>query len=73
MKIILEASKDCPKFLIMATLLGLGILFLIIAFIAYIFGARGVAGFSMEIAKILIVIFVILFGVSLLFGFAFNI
>ncbi len=57
----------------MATLLGLGILFLIIAFIAYLFGARGIAGFSMQIAKILIIVFVILFVVSLLFGFAFNI
>lgn len=52
----------------MASLLGLAILFLIIAFIAYIFGARGIAGFSMEIAKILIVVFVILFIVTLIFG-----
>jgi uncharacterized membrane protein YtjA (UPF0391 family) len=52
----------------LASLLGLGILFLIIAFLAYVFGARGIAGFSMEIAKILIVVFVILFVVSILFG-----
>jgi uncharacterized membrane protein YtjA (UPF0391 family) len=51
----------------MASLLGLGILFLVIAFIAYIFGARGIAGFSMEIAKIIIVVFVILFIISLIF------
>jgi uncharacterized membrane protein YtjA (UPF0391 family) len=57
----------------MATLLDLGILFLIIAFIAYVFGARGIAGFSMQIAKILIVIFVILFAISVLFGLALNI
>jgi uncharacterized membrane protein YtjA (UPF0391 family) len=56
----------------MATLLGLGILFLVIAFIAYIFGARGIAGFSMGIAKILIVVFVILFIVSLIFGSIYN-
>jgi uncharacterized membrane protein YtjA (UPF0391 family) len=49
--------------------LGLAIVFLIIAFVAYLFGARGVAGFSMEIAKILIVVFLILFVVTLLFGF----
>jgi uncharacterized membrane protein YtjA (UPF0391 family) len=57
----------------MVTLLGLGIVFLIIAFLAYVVGARGIAGFSMEIAKIIIVIFVVLFVVSLLFGTAFNI
>ena len=57
----------------MATLLDIGILFLVIAFIAYIFGARGIAGFSMEIAKILIVVFVILFVLSVLLGLALNI
>jgi uncharacterized membrane protein YtjA (UPF0391 family) len=57
----------------MVGLLGLGIVFLIIAFLAYVVGARGIAGFSMEIAKIIIVIFVVLFVVSLLFGAAFNI
>lgn len=57
----------------MVTLLGLGIVFLVIAFLAYIIGARGIAGFSMEIAKIIIVVFVVLFVLSLLFGAAFNI
>jgi uncharacterized membrane protein YtjA (UPF0391 family) len=57
----------------MATLLDIGILFLVIAFIAYIFGARGIAGFSMEIAKILIVVFIILFVLSVLLGLALNI
>ncbi len=54
-------------------LLGLGIVFLIITFLAYVVGARGIAGFSMEIAKIIVVIFVVLFVVSLLFGTAFDI
>ncbi len=49
-------------------LLGLALVFLIIAFVAYAVGARGVAGFSMEIGKILIVIFLVLFVVTLLFG-----
>ena len=57
----------------MATLLGLAILFLIIAVVAYVLGARGVAGFSMDIAKILIVVFLILFVLSVVFGLAFNI
>nr|WP_292468516.1 DUF1328 domain-containing protein [Methanolobus sp.] len=44
----------------MAGLIGLAIIFMILAFIAYVLGARGVAGFSMGIAKWLVVIFVIL-------------
>jgi uncharacterized membrane protein YtjA (UPF0391 family) len=51
----------------MAGLIGLTIFFIILAFIAYILGARGVAGFSMEIAKWLIIIFIILAIISLLF------
>jgi len=49
-------------------LIGLAVLFLILALVAYIFGARGIAGFSMEIAKWLIIIFVILAIVVFLFG-----
>jgi uncharacterized membrane protein YtjA (UPF0391 family) len=52
----------------MVDLLGLAVLFLIIAFVAYILGARGIAGFTMEIAKILIIVFVILFVITLIFG-----
>ena len=52
----------------MVDLLGVAVLFLIIAFVAYLLGARGVAGFTMEIAKILLVIFVVLFLVTLVFG-----
>jgi uncharacterized membrane protein YtjA (UPF0391 family) len=52
----------------MASLLGLAVFFLIIAFLAYVLGARGIAGFSMEIAKILIVVFLVLFVLTLLFG-----
>jgi len=45
----------------MATdLIGLAVVFLVLALIAYILGARGVAGFSMEIAKWLVIIFIIL-------------
>jgi uncharacterized membrane protein YtjA (UPF0391 family) len=50
------------------SLLGLAIVFLVIALIAYAVGARGIAGFTMEIAKILIVVFLILFVLTLLFG-----
>jgi uncharacterized membrane protein YtjA (UPF0391 family) len=48
----------------MADLIGLAVIFLILALIAYILGARGVAGFSMEIAKWLIIIFIILAIIS---------
>lgn len=41
-------------------MIGLAILFLILAFISYVLGARGIAGMSMEIAKWLVIIFVIL-------------
>ena len=41
-------------------LIGLAVVFLILALVAYILGARGIAGFSMEIAKWLVIIFIIL-------------
>ena len=40
-------------------LIELAVLFLILALVAYILGARGIAGFSMDIAKWLVIIFVI--------------
>lgn len=42
----------------------LAILFLILAVVAMVLGARGVAGLSMEIAKWLVVIFVVLAVIS---------
>jgi uncharacterized membrane protein YtjA (UPF0391 family) len=51
----------------MPNLIGLAIFFLILAFIAYVLGAMGIAGFSMEIAKWLIIIFVILAIITALF------
>ncbi|NVO67932.1 DUF1328 family protein [Methanofollis tationis] len=44
----------------MADLIGLAILFLILALVAYVLGAKGVAGLSMTIAKWLVIIFIIL-------------
>jgi len=49
-------------------LIWLAIVFLVLAFIAFVLGARGIAGFSMEIAKWLVIIFVILAVVAFLFG-----
>jgi uncharacterized membrane protein YtjA (UPF0391 family) len=52
----------------MIDLIGLAVVFLIIALVAYAVGARGIAGLSMEIAKILLVVFLALFLLALVFG-----
>ncbi len=41
-------------------LINLAILFFILAIIAYVLGARGLAGLSIDIAKWLIIVFVVL-------------
>jgi len=46
--------------------IGLAVLFLILAIVAAVLGASGVAGLSMNIAKWLIIIFVILAIISFL-------
>ena len=43
----------------MADLIYLAVVFLILALVAFILGAKGIAGFSMEIAKWLVIIFVV--------------
>lgn len=43
----------------MAGLIGLAVFFLILALVFFVLGARGIAGFSMEIAKWLVIIFVV--------------
>ena len=50
----------------MAGLLSLAVGFFVLAIIAGIMGARGVAGMSMDIAKWLVIIFIILGVVSLI-------
>jgi uncharacterized membrane protein YtjA (UPF0391 family) len=50
----------------MPDLIGLAVLFIILAFIAFVLGARGIAGFSMTVAKWLIIIFIILAIISFL-------
>jgi uncharacterized membrane protein YtjA (UPF0391 family) len=51
----------------MADLIGLAVVFLILALIAYVLGARGIAGFSMEIAKWFIIIFIVLAIITFFF------
>lgn len=45
--------------------LELAVLFLILAIVAAVLGARGIAGLSMQIAKWLVIIFVVLAIISL--------
>lgn len=45
-------------------LIELAVLFLVLALVAYVLGARGIAGFSMDITKWLVIIFVIVAIVS---------
>lgn len=51
----------------MADLIGLAVVFLILALVAYILGAQGIAGFSMEIAKWLVIIFIVLAIITFFF------
>ena len=52
----------------MVTLLGLAIVFLALAFVAYLFGAKRIAGFSLDIAKVIVAVFIALIILVLLFG-----
>jgi len=47
-------------------LVGLAILFFVLALVFALLGARGVAGMSMSIAKWLVIIFIVLAVISLL-------
>ena len=47
-------------------LIELAILFLVLALVAAVFGARGIAGLSMSIAKWLVIVFVVLAVVTFL-------
>jgi uncharacterized membrane protein YtjA (UPF0391 family) len=49
-------------------LIWLAVVFIVLALVFYILGARGVAGFSIEIAKILVIIFIIIAVITFLFG-----
>lgn len=51
----------------MADLIGLAVVFLILALVAFVLGARGIAGFSMEIAKWLVIIFIVLVIITFFF------
>jgi uncharacterized membrane protein YtjA (UPF0391 family) len=50
-------------------MLGWAVTFLIIALIAAVLGFGGIAGFAIELAKIVFVVAIILFVISAIFGF----
>jgi uncharacterized membrane protein YtjA (UPF0391 family) len=50
-------------------MLGWAVTFLIIALIAAVLGFGGIAGFAIELAKIVFVIAMVLFVISAIFGF----
>ncbi len=50
----------------MADLLYLAVIFFVLAIVAWIFGARGVAGLSMEVAKWLVIAFIVLAIIALI-------
>jgi len=49
----------------MADLIGIAVVFLILALVAYVLGARGIAGLSMNISKWLVILFIVLAVISL--------
>jgi uncharacterized membrane protein YtjA (UPF0391 family) len=51
----------------MADLIYLAVIFLILALVFLIMGMRGIAGFTMEIAKWLVIIFVVVAIITFLF------
>lgn len=57
----------------MVSLIWLAVVFLVLALVFYIFGARGIAGFSMDIAKWLVIIFIVVAIITFLFGGSINI
>ena len=52
----------------MGTLLWLGIVFLVIAVVAYVLGARGVAGMSAGVGRTLLFVFLVLAVVLIVAG-----
>jgi uncharacterized membrane protein YtjA (UPF0391 family) len=51
----------------MADLIYLAVIFLVLALLFAIMGARGIAGLSMDIAKWLVIIFVVVAAITFLF------
>jgi uncharacterized membrane protein YtjA (UPF0391 family) len=56
----------------LGNLLWFAIVFFILAIVAYVFGARGVAGMSAGIGRTLMFVFLVLFVLFLIFGFVYR-
>ena len=56
----------------LGNLLWLAIVFFVLAIVAYVFGARGVAGMSAGIGRTLMFVFLVLFVLFLIFGFVYR-
>lgn len=63
---VASAAGGLTPLLAGGSLVELAVLFLVLAVVAAIFGARGIAGLSTSIAKWLVVVFVVLAVVSVL-------
>jgi len=59
-------AEGLPVLQLGGGLIELAVLFLVLALVAGVFGARGIAGLSMDIAKWLVIIFVVLAIVTFL-------
>jgi uncharacterized membrane protein YtjA (UPF0391 family) len=64
-----SASALLAQSYTLGNLFWLAIVFFILAIVAYVFGARGVAGMSEGIGRTLMFVFFILFIVFIIFGF----
>lgn len=58
-------AQTTPLQLFSGDLLYLAIVFFVLAIVAGLMGARGVAGLSMEVARILVIVFLVLAVISL--------
>lgn len=63
---VLQSAPLVPLQLFTGEFLYLALVFFVLALVAYLVGARGMAGISMEIARIFVILFVILAIVSLI-------
>jgi uncharacterized membrane protein YtjA (UPF0391 family) len=64
-----ESARLRPSKTRSIAMLGWALTFLIIALIAAVLGFGGIAGFAVELAKIVFVVAIILFVISAIFGF----
>ena len=63
---VTQSAVELPALQMGGGLIELAVLFLILALVAGVLGARGIAGLSMDIAKWLVIIFIVLAVVTFL-------